>query len=70
MAVAVQPEKEALSKRKPITDKRRVVVTGIGVVSPVGQNVDEFYNNLLDGVSGISEIESFDCSDFPTVCKF
>nr|GMC55740.1 3-oxoacyl-[acyl-carrier-protein] synthase II, chloroplastic-like [Ipomoea batatas] len=66
MAVAVQPEKEALSKKKPITEKRRVVVTGIGVVSPVGHNVDEFYNNLLDGVSGISEIESFDCSDFPT----
>ncbi|XP_019196581.1 PREDICTED: 3-oxoacyl-[acyl-carrier-protein] synthase II, chloroplastic-like [Ipomoea nil] len=66
MAVAVQPEKEALSKKKPITEKRRVVVTGIGVVSPVGHNVDEFYDNLLDGVSGISEIESFDCSDFPT----
>ncbi|CAH9076943.1 unnamed protein product [Cuscuta europaea] len=66
MAVAVQPEKEALAKTKVITGKRRVVVTGVGVVSPVGHDVDEFYNNLLQGVSGISEIEAFDCSDFPT----
>nr|GLL35083.1 3-oxoacyl-[acyl-carrier-protein] synthase II [Ipomoea trifida] len=46
--------------------KRRVVVTGVGVVSPIGHDADLFYNNLLEGVSGISEIEGFDCSKFPT----
>ncbi|KAK3438630.1 hypothetical protein EUGRSUZ_C03291 [Eucalyptus grandis] len=42
------------------------VVTGMGVVTPLGHDVDTFYNNLLEGVSGISEIETFDCSEFPT----
>ncbi|KAK6264312.1 hypothetical protein SCA6_019746 [Theobroma cacao] len=44
----------------------RVVVTGLGLVTPLGHEPDVFYNNLLDGVSGISEIENFDCSQFPT----
>ncbi|KAI3761666.1 hypothetical protein L1987_52087 [Smallanthus sonchifolius] len=66
MAIAVQPAKEATTRKKPITKKRRVVVTGLGVVSPVGDVVDVFYENLLEGVSGISEIESFDCQHFPT----
>ena len=42
-------------------------MTGMGVVSPAGHKPDIFYNNLLEGVSGISEIENFDCSHFPTV---
>ncbi|GJS43064.1 3-oxoacyl-[acyl-carrier-protein] synthase II, chloroplastic-like protein [Tanacetum coccineum] len=66
MAIAVQPAKEPTTKKKPVTKKRRVVVTGLGVVSPVGHVADEFYENLLNGVSGISEIESFDCDQFPT----
>ena len=37
--------------------KRRVVVTGLGVVSPVGIGVDKFWNSLLEGKSGISTIE-------------
>ncbi|XP_071711986.1 3-oxoacyl-[acyl-carrier-protein] synthase II, chloroplastic-like [Rutidosis leptorrhynchoides] len=65
-AVAVQPAKEPTTKKKPITKKRRVVVTGLGVVSPVGHVADVFYENLLKGVSGISEIEAFDCAQFPT----
>lgn len=36
---------------------RRVVVTGMGVVSCLGHELDEFYNNLLAGKSGISMIE-------------
>eukprot|EP01023_Acetabularia_acetabulum_P045619 TRINITY_DN4634_c0_g2_i3.p1 TRINITY_DN4634_c0_g2~~TRINITY_DN4634_c0_g2_i3.p1 ORF type:complete len:377 (+),score=57.23 TRINITY_DN4634_c0_g2_i3:2-1132(+) len=44
--------------------KRRVVVTGMSVVSPLGHDVDEFYNNLLEGRSGITKIEGFDSSDF------
>ncbi|XP_062087869.1 3-oxoacyl-[acyl-carrier-protein] synthase II, chloroplastic-like [Humulus lupulus] len=46
--------------------KRRVVVTGLGVISSIGQDPDVFYTNLLEGVSGISEIEGFDCSKFPS----
>ncbi|XP_071731963.1 3-oxoacyl-[acyl-carrier-protein] synthase II, chloroplastic-like [Rutidosis leptorrhynchoides] len=65
-AVAVQPSKGPTTKKKPITKKRRVVVTGLGVVSPVGHAADVFYDNLLEGVSGISEIEAFDCAQFPT----
>ena len=67
MAVAVQPAKEVTTRKKPLTKQRRVVVTGMGVVSPAGHEPDIFYNNLLEGVSGISEIENFDCSHFPTV---
>lgn len=67
MAIAVQPAKEPTTTKKPITKKRRVVVTGLGVVSPVGHVADVFYENLLEGVSGISEIEAFDCNEFPTV---
>ncbi|CAM8926375.1 unnamed protein product [Rhodiola kirilowii] len=66
MAVAVQAAEEVTSKKKPSMKQRRVVVTGLGVVSPVGHEPDVFYNNLLDGVSGISEIETFDCAQFPT----
>jgi len=67
MAVAVQAAPEFVTKKKPVTKQRRVVVTGMGVVTPLGHDVDTFYNNLLEGVSGISEIETFDCSEFPTV---
>ncbi len=38
----------------------------MGVVTPVGLNVDDFWNSLLHGVSGISRIEHFDTTDFPT----
>lgn len=67
MAVALQPEKDAAVKSKSLAKKRRVVVTGLGVVSSLGHDVGKFYNNLLEGVSGITEIEAFDCSEFPTV---
>ncbi|KAM7513503.1 hypothetical protein LguiA_003086 [Lonicera macranthoides] len=66
MAVAVQPSMDVLTKKKPPTKQRRVVVTGMGVETPIGHDPDVFYNNLLEGVSGISEIEAFDCSLFPT----
>lgn len=65
MAVAVEPSMEVTTK-KPATKERRVVVTGMGVVTPLGHDPDVFYNNLLEGASGISEIETFDCATFPT----
>ncbi|KAF1887592.1 hypothetical protein Lal_00040646 [Lupinus albus] len=65
-AVPLQPAQEVTSTKKPRAKQRRVVVTGLGVVTPLGHDPDVFYNNLLNGVSGISEIEAFDCADFPT----
>lgn len=44
----------------------RVVITGLGVISPVGNNVEEFWKNLLNGVSGIDYIKAFDATEFPT----
>ncbi|KAL4563736.1 hypothetical protein LXL04_027781 [Taraxacum kok-saghyz] len=66
MAIAIQPSMETVTKKKPPTKQRRVVVTGMGVETPIGNNPNDFYNNLLEGVSGITEIEAFDCSNYPT----
>ncbi len=43
----------------------RVVITGIGVVSPVGNDLNTFWNNIKEGKHGIDFIKSFDVSDFP-----
>jgi len=45
--------------------KRRVVVTGLGVVSPVGNSVKAAWDNVLAGKSGIAPVTSFDVADFP-----
>jgi 3-oxoacyl-[acyl-carrier-protein] synthase II len=45
--------------------KRRVVVTGLGVVTPLGTGVQKTWTALLKGVSGIRQIKSFDASDYP-----
>lgn len=45
---------------------KRVVVTGIGVVSSIGVGKDLFWDALIKGTSGISPISSFDTSEFPT----
>lgn len=42
---------------------RRVVVTGVGAISPVGNNVPDMWKNLVDGVCGIETITEFDTSD-------
>lgn len=42
---------------------RRVVVTGLGAISPVGNNVSDMWKNLVDGVCGIETITEFDTSD-------
>ncbi|MFJ8067376.1 beta-ketoacyl-ACP synthase II [Peribacillus sp. NPDC096447] len=41
----------------------RVVITGMGVVSPIGNNVEKFWRNLTEGKSGISSIDTFDVSN-------
>ena len=45
---------------------RRVVVTGLGLVSPVGNTVTEAWDNIVAGRSGITRIDRFDPSPFPT----
>jgi 3-oxoacyl-[acyl-carrier-protein] synthase II len=45
---------------------QRVVVTGMGVVTSLGSDLPTFWNNLLDGKSGISIIEAFDTTDYTT----
>ena len=49
-------------------DTRRVVVTGLGLISPVGNSVDEGWQNILAGRSGIANITKFDASAFS--CRF
>lgn len=44
--------------------KRRVVVTGLGAVTPIGNTVEEFWNGIRDGRVGIGEITRFDTTDF------
>ena len=46
--------------------KRRVVVTGLGIVSPVGNDVQSAWNSILSGRSGIAAVERFDTANFPT----
>lgn len=46
--------------------KRRVVVTGLGAISPMGLTVKESWESILAGKSGIETITHFDVSDFPS----
>jgi hypothetical protein len=46
--------------------KKRVVITGMGLVSVFGNDVDAYYQKLLEGQSGITLIDRFDASKFPT----
>jgi 3-oxoacyl-[acyl-carrier-protein] synthase II len=45
---------------------RRVVITGLGVITPIGNNVEEYWKSLMDGVSGCDLITHFDASKFKT----
>ena len=45
---------------------KRVVVTGLGMLSPVGNNVTSSWKNIIEGSSGVKEIDKFDTSDFET----
>ena len=45
---------------------RRVVVTGLGALTPIGNSVEEFWSNLIGGVSGAGPITRFDASKFKT----
>jgi len=45
---------------------RRVVITGCGVISPIGIGIDDFWNSLVNGKTGVGRIISFDASQFST----
>ncbi|NQU51876.1 MAG: beta-ketoacyl-ACP synthase II, partial [Bacteroidetes bacterium] len=45
---------------------RRVVITGIGTINPLGNSVDEYWNNLVNGVSGAGPITHFDATTHKT----
>lgn len=47
---------------------RRVVISGLGVVSPIGNDAGEFYNNLINGYCGIGHITKFDASGYKAKC--
>ena len=47
-------------------DKRRVVVTGLGLITPLGLGVETSWQHLINGASGIKRITGFDASAFPT----
>ena len=46
---------------------RRVVVTGLGTINPLGNNVENSWNSLINSKSGISKITKFDVENYP--CK-
>ncbi|CAL9136270.1 unnamed protein product, partial [Musa textilis] len=52
--------------RRETDPKKRVVITGMGLVSVFGNDVDAYYENLLEAESGIGYIDRFDTSKFPT----
>ncbi len=49
-----------------IDKHKRIVITGIGVVCPIGHSVDDFWQNLLDNKSGAAATTIFDASTYPT----
>jgi len=46
--------------------RNRVVVTGVGFVTPLGSDVETVWRRLLNGESGVGRIARFDASNFPT----
>ena len=46
--------------------KRRVVITGVGVITPLGNSVDVFWQALKQGISGVDKVSKFDTANFPT----
>ena len=45
--------------------KKKVVITGIGIIAPNGIGKEKFWNSIKNGISGIKEITGFDASSYP-----
>ncbi|XWS61588.1 hypothetical protein CRYUN_Cryun07bG0138500 [Craigia yunnanensis] len=54
----------SLNSPKRKRSKKRIVITGMGLVSVFGSDIDNFYNKLLEGESGITQIDRFDASNY------
>jgi 3-oxoacyl-[acyl-carrier-protein] synthase II len=54
-----------VKEENTVMDKRRVVVTGMGTVNPLGSRVDELWKNIKAGKSGIGPLTKFDISEYP-----
>jgi 3-oxoacyl-[acyl-carrier-protein] synthase II len=63
--VSTRTNRETTEERKQMSN-RRVVVTGLGIVSPVGVGLEESWRSIVAGRSGIGPITQFDASTFPT----
>ena len=44
---------------------KKLVITGMGLISPIGDSVEDYWKNLTDSVCGIAPIESIDTEDVP-----
>lgn len=66
--ISLESFKELLfaAKKKSPSSGNRIVITGIGVVSPIGIGKDDFWNSLEKGISGIKSISLFDTSAYPS----
>ena len=64
--VSVRAAATTAAPKRETDPEKRVVITGMGVCSCFGNDVDTFYDNLLDGVSGVTTIDKFDVSTYPT----
>src|SRR5438105_6341888 len=49
-----------------LASRRRVVITGLGLITPIGEGRDSFWESLRQGKSGVRRIQSFDPSALPT----
>src|SRR5439155_24994501 len=54
-----------MSSDGSLNGRRRVVITGLGAVTPLGNDVETSWRNLIAGESGAAEITQFDHSDYP-----
>ena len=55
-----------LNKLPSVMELKRVVITGLGALTPIGNTLDQYWNGLLNGVSGAAPIQQFDAALFKT----
>ena len=53
-------------KFRNMKELKRVVITGMGVITPLGNSMGEFWENIISGKSGIKSITKFDTTNFKT----